>query len=91
MLYIAFIYIMAESGKIVVLCKGLSEKDDTQDMYIKSLESVGYTCEYLQTLRFQFINILELRTCLLTPDKYTGNILLLCKYCNCYVFYICVM
>lgn len=49
---------------------------DKQEMYIKTLESsAGYTCECLQTLRFEFVNISELRTCLSTADKYSGNIL----------------
>ncbi|GAB1865861.1 uroporphyrinogen-III synthase [Camponotus japonicus] len=44
-------------------------------MYIKTLESAGYTCEYLQTLQFEFVNISELRACLSTADKYSGLIL----------------
>lgn len=66
---------MLENNKIVVLCKGLSEISDKQEMYIKTLESAGYTCEYLQTLKFEFVNISELRACLSTADKYSGNIL----------------
>ncbi|XP_050445790.1 uroporphyrinogen-III synthase-like isoform X1 [Cataglyphis hispanica] len=65
---------MLGNNKIVV-CKGLSEMSDKQEMYIKTLESAGYTCECLQTLRFEFVNISELRTCLLTADKYSGLIL----------------
>lgn len=67
---------MLENNKIVVLCKGLSEISDKQEMYIKTLESAGYTCEYLQTLQFEFVNISELRACLSTADKYSGNILI---------------
>ncbi|XP_070162812.1 uroporphyrinogen-III synthase isoform X1 [Polyergus mexicanus] len=66
---------MLENNKIVVLCKGLSEMNDKQETYIKTLESAGYTCECLQTLRFEFVNISELRACLSTADKYSGLIL----------------
>ncbi|EFN69945.1 Uroporphyrinogen-III synthase [Camponotus floridanus] len=66
---------MLENNKIVVLCKGLSEISDKQEMYIKTLESAGYTCEYLQTLQFEFVNISELRACLSTAEKYSGLIL----------------
>ncbi|EZA50576.1 Uroporphyrinogen-III synthase [Ooceraea biroi] len=66
---------MAGNGSIVVLCKGLSESNDRQEAYVKTLESAGYTCECLPTLRFEFVNISELQTCLSIPDKYTGLIL----------------
>lgn len=39
------------------------------------LESAGYTCECLQTLKFEFVNISELRACLSTADEYSGLIL----------------
>lgn len=74
---------MFENNKIVVLCKGLSEISDKQEMYIKTLESAGYICEYLQTLQFEFVNISELRACLSTADKYSGNILYMYN-CICY-------
>ncbi|KAL0134446.1 hypothetical protein PUN28_001317 [Cardiocondyla obscurior] len=61
--------------KIVVLCKGLSEKSDRQETYIETLESAGYTCECLQTLRFEFINISQLQECLSAVDRYSGLIL----------------
>lgn len=83
---------MLENNKIVVLCKGLSEMSDKQEMYIKTLESAGYTCECLQTLRFEFVNISELRACLSTADKYSGNIywlyILFLLYHQLYTFYI---
>lgn len=66
---------MAGSGKIVVLCKGLSEKNNKQETYIETLESAGYSCECLQTLRFEFVNISELRTRLSVADRYSGLIL----------------
>lgn len=65
---------MAGSGKIVVLCKGFSEKTDKQEPYVEILESAGYSCECLQTLRFEFVNISELRACLSVADRYSGNI-----------------
>lgn len=68
---------MAGSGTIVVLCKGLSEKSDKQETYVETLESAGYTCEYLKTLRFEFMNISELRACLSVAGKYSGNIFLI--------------
>lgn len=73
----ACIRIMAGSGKTVVLCKGSSEKNDRQEStpsYIETLESAGYSCECLQTLRFEFVNIMELRTCLSVANRYSGNI-----------------
>lgn len=73
----AFVHIMAGSGKLVILCKGLSEKSDKQETYVETLESAGYTCECLQTLRFEFVNISELRACLSVADKYSGNIFLI--------------
>ncbi|XP_077278181.1 uroporphyrinogen III synthase 1 isoform X2 [Temnothorax americanus] len=66
---------MAGSGKMVVLCKGLSEKSDRQETYRETLESAGYSCECLQTLRFEFVNVLELRACLSVADGYSGLIL----------------
>lgn len=70
---------MAGNGKIVVLCRGLSEKNDTQKAYVETLESAGYTCECLQTLRFEFVNISELRGCLSKANEYSGNILVIRK------------
>lgn len=72
---------MLENNKIVVLCKGLSEISNKQEMYVKTLESAGYACEYLQTLQFEFVNISELRACLSTVDKYSGNILIVYIVC----------
>ncbi|TGZ47117.1 uroporphyrinogen-III synthase [Temnothorax longispinosus] len=66
---------MAGSGTMVVLCKGLSEKSDRQETYLETLESAGYSCECLQTLRFEFVNILELRARLSVADGYSGLIL----------------
>ncbi|KYM97384.1 PREDICTED: uroporphyrinogen-III synthase-like [Cyphomyrmex costatus] len=66
---------MAGNCKRVILCKGLSEKSNMQEMYIKTLESAGYNCECLQTLQFEFVNISDLRTCLSVADKYSGLIL----------------
>lgn len=78
------IHIMAGSGKTVhvtvVLCKGLSEKNDRQETYVETLESAGYSCECLQTLRFEFVNISELRACLSVANKYSGNILYYFQY-----------
>lgn len=80
---------MLENNKIVVLCKG-SGISDKQEIYIKTLESAGYACEYLQTLQFEFVNISELRACLSTADKYGGNILILhiaCVTISSIIFY----
>ncbi|KAG5307597.1 HEM4 synthase, partial [Pseudoatta argentina] len=65
---------MAGNCKRVVLCKGLSEKSN-QETYSKILESAGYNCECLQTLKFEFVNISDLRTCLSVADRYSGLIL----------------
>ncbi|XP_012533673.1 uroporphyrinogen-III synthase isoform X2 [Monomorium pharaonis] len=66
---------MAGSNKTVVLCKGLSEKNDRQEKYIEMLALAGYSCECLQTLRFEFVNISELRAYLSVADRYSGLIL----------------
>lgn len=59
----------------VVLCRGLSEKNDNQEAYVRTLEQAGYVCSCLRTLRFEFVNIPELRECLLSPAHYLGLIL----------------
>ncbi|XP_076638134.1 uroporphyrinogen III synthase 1 [Colletes latitarsis] len=66
---------MAPRYERVVLCRGLSEKNDSQEIYVKTLKSAGYTCDYLPTLCFEFINTPELRTCLLSPNSYDGLVL----------------
>ncbi|XP_012153956.1 uroporphyrinogen III synthase 1 [Megachile rotundata] len=66
---------MATHYKRVVLCRGLSEKNDSQEAYIKTLRAAGYTCDYLPTLCFEFVNGSELQTCLLSPLSYHGLIL----------------
>lgn len=66
---------MGGNGKAVILCRGLSEKNDTPKAYVETLESAGYICECLRTLRFEFVNISELRACLSRVDEYSGNIL----------------
>jgi hypothetical protein len=70
---------MAESDNKVVLCKAISETE-TQEPYVKTLESAGYKCNYLQTLQFEFVNISELQTCLSVPDKYTGTKIVVNKF-----------
>nr|XP_012220366.1 PREDICTED: uroporphyrinogen-III synthase-like isoform X2 [Linepithema humile] len=66
---------MAGNGKTVILCKGSSEKNDKEEAYVQMLKSAGYICECLRTLRFEFVNISKLQTCLLAADKYSGLIL----------------
>jgi len=63
---------MAESGNEVVLCKGASENEE-QEPYVKTLESAGYKCKYLQTLQFEFVNMPELQTCLSISQKCAGT------------------
>lgn len=65
---------MAGNNKTVILCKGSSDKNDKQEAYVKMLKSAGYICKCLRTLRFEFVNTLELQTCLLAADKYSGNL-----------------
>ncbi|XP_076284407.1 uroporphyrinogen III synthase 1 [Lasioglossum baleicum] len=59
----------------VVLCRGMSEKNDSQEIYAETLKTAGYTCNCLPTLTFKFVNTSELRTCLRAPDSYHGLIL----------------
>ncbi|XP_054011737.1 uroporphyrinogen-III synthase [Hylaeus anthracinus] len=66
---------MAPRYERVVLCRGLSEKNDSQEAYVKTLKTAGYACNYLPTLRFEFVNSPDLRACLLSPYSYHGLIL----------------
>ncbi|XP_029045510.1 uroporphyrinogen-III synthase [Osmia bicornis bicornis] len=66
---------MAIRYKSVVLCRGLSEKNDSQEAYVKTLKTAGYVCDCLPTLCFEFINGFELQACLLSPLSYHGMIL----------------
>lgn len=64
---------MAPRYEKVILCRGLSEKSDSQEAYVKTLKTAGYLCDCLPTLCFEFVNITELRSCLLSPSLYYGN------------------
>ncbi|KZC06266.1 PREDICTED: uroporphyrinogen-III synthase [Dufourea novaeangliae] len=67
---------MAPRYERVVLCRGgLSEKNDSQEVYVKTLKTAGYSCNCLPTLCFNFVNTPELRTCLHSPGLYYGLIL----------------
>lgn len=57
----------------VVLCRGLSEQNDSQEAYVNSFKTAGYTCHIIPTLCFKFVNMSELRTCLNLPDSYYGT------------------
>ncbi|KAK2589227.1 hypothetical protein KPH14_002029 [Odynerus spinipes] len=59
----------------IILCRGLPEQNRTHDNYVHTLQSAGYTCNYLYTLRFEFVNSSDLQTCLQTPENYHGLIL----------------
>ncbi|XP_012533671.1 uroporphyrinogen-III synthase isoform X1 [Monomorium pharaonis] len=74
---------MAGSNKTVVLCKGLSEKNDRQEKYIEMLALAGYSCECLQTLRFEFVNISELRAYLSVADRYSGKYYIISTIIKC--------
>ncbi|XP_057324795.1 histone acetyltransferase type B catalytic subunit isoform X3 [Microplitis mediator] len=58
----------------VILCKGLSEKNESQEEYVKYLKTSGYDCRVLRTLSFEFINLDHLKECLLHPESYSGFI-----------------
>ncbi|KOC64797.1 Uroporphyrinogen-III synthase [Habropoda laboriosa] len=66
---------MAPRYKRVVLCRGSSEKTDSQEAYVKTLKTAGYLCDFLPTLCFEFVNTSELRACLLSSSSYYGLIL----------------
>ncbi|CAD1476925.1 unnamed protein product, partial [Heterotrigona itama] len=66
---------MAPRYEKVILCRGMSEKSDSQEAYVKTLKTAGYSCDCLPTLCFEFVNITELRSCLLSPSLYYGLIL----------------
>ncbi|KAG7202981.1 hypothetical protein KM043_010113 [Ampulex compressa] len=59
----------------VILCRGISGKEDLFNRYVETLESDGYRCQCLHAVRFNFVNGPELRACLETPQKYLGLIL----------------
>lgn len=75
---------MAKLCDDVVLCRGLPEQPPTEDNYLHTLKSAGYNCDYLYTSRFEFINSLDLKTCLQMPDDYHGNIYIYICVCTCY-------
>lgn len=64
---------MAPRYEKVILCRGVSEKNDSQEAYVKTLKTAGYLCDCLPTLCFEFVNMTELRSCLLSPSSYYGN------------------
>ncbi|EFN77345.1 uroporphyrinogen-III synthase [Harpegnathos saltator] len=66
---------MAGDGELVVLCRGVYEENDEQNAYVKALKAAGYTCEFLRTLRFEFVNKSELRKWLSMAHDYSGLIL----------------
>ncbi|XP_043583239.1 uroporphyrinogen-III synthase [Bombus pyrosoma] len=66
---------MAPCYEKIILCRGLSEKNDSQEAYVKTLKTAGYSCDCLPTLRFEFVNISEFRACLLSSYSYYGLIL----------------
>lgn len=66
---------MATFRDKIILCRGLPEENRTEDDYMDTLRSAGYTCNYLYTLRFEFINSTDLLKCLQTPENYHGLIL----------------
>lgn len=64
---------MSSSCNDVILCKGLSEKNESQEEYVKYLKTSGYNCRVLRTLSFEFINLDHLKECLLHPESYSGK------------------
>ncbi|CAK9813717.1 Uroporphyrinogen-III synthase [Anthophora quadrimaculata] len=64
---------MAPRYKRVILCRGVSEKTDSQEAYVKTLKTAGYLCDFLPTLCFEFVNTAELRSCLLSSSSYYGS------------------
>ncbi|XP_076234727.1 uroporphyrinogen III synthase 1 [Calliopsis andreniformis] len=66
---------MALRYERVVLCRGLSEKSDSQEAYVHTLKTAGYACDCLATLCFEFVNTAELRACLLQSHSYHGLVL----------------
>lgn len=63
------------AGQNVILCRGASEKDDTEDKYVQLFTNRGYTCNILTALCFEFVNTDILEECLLSPHLYAGLIL----------------
>lgn len=66
---------MAVRYERVILCRGTSEKNDSQESYVNAFTTTGYSCECLPTLCFEFVNTFEMRTCLQAPSSYHGLIL----------------
>lgn len=61
----------------VLLCKARAQgdTDEGEKSYVKVLEARGFFCAQLSVLRFNFINLDELRSLLLTPNSHSGLIL----------------
>lgn len=59
----------------VLLCKARTQGElETGDKsYAGILESTGFTCTRLSVLRFEFVNLEELRHLLLMPNSYSGK------------------
>ncbi|KAK0088669.1 hypothetical protein PV325_011088 [Microctonus aethiopoides] len=66
---------MSLTCKDVILCKGLSDKNTSQEDYVECLTSAGYNCMILATLSFKFVNRDDLYEYLSHPESHCGLIL----------------
>ena len=64
---------MSQNRTKIVVCKSLSNENETVDVYQHIFEKAGYNFESLPTIRFQFVNQIELRECLASQDSFSGN------------------
>lgn len=63
------------STKEVVLCRGVIDNNETHSEYVNTFESAGLRCKHLNVLRFEFLNLNELRERLLLPNSYDGELI----------------
>ncbi|XP_034943966.1 uroporphyrinogen-III synthase [Chelonus insularis] len=59
----------------IILCKSVSDNNESQEEYIQYLQSAGYSCYVLPTLCFEFVNLEDLQNRLSKPYLYSGLIL----------------
>jgi uroporphyrinogen-III synthase len=50
----------------------LKERKGADDSYAAVFDAHGWSTEFCPVLAFEFVNSLELRTCLLQPERYSG-------------------
>ncbi|XP_015179812.1 PREDICTED: uncharacterized protein LOC107068181 [Polistes dominula] len=65
---------MAKSCDSIVLCKEVPEQTVEERNYLTYLKTAGYKCKYLYTSQFEFVNSSDLKSWLINPEFFDGNI-----------------